>query len=116
MKDKTKMFLWFTDDLFMTWTGSERELLDLNEWFEQETSFDQIWIQVLTNKKFLDVLVCKDRNNMLQSIINRKQTDQQNYLDTRSEYLKFLKDSIPCSQALQIKRNCSSQQEFLLHT
>ena len=31
MKDKTKMFLWFTDDLFMTWTGSERELLDLNE-------------------------------------------------------------------------------------
>ena len=31
MKDKTKMFLRFTDDLFMAWTGSERELLDLNE-------------------------------------------------------------------------------------
>ena len=27
-KDKTKMFLRFTDDLFMIWTGSEQELLD----------------------------------------------------------------------------------------
>ena len=28
MKDKTKMFLKFIDDLLMIWTGSEQELLD----------------------------------------------------------------------------------------
>ena len=28
IKDKTKMFLRFIDDLFMIWTGSEHELLD----------------------------------------------------------------------------------------
>ena len=35
IKDKTKMFLRFTDDLFMIWAGSEQELLnsmsDLNK-------------------------------------------------------------------------------------
>ena len=50
---------------------------------------------------------------MLQTTIYRKQTDRQNYLDARSEHPKLLKDSIPYSQALQIKRICSSQQEFL---
>ena len=28
IKDKTKKFLRFIDDLFMIWTGSEQELLD----------------------------------------------------------------------------------------
>ena len=53
---------------------------------------------------------------MLQTTIYRKQTDRQNYLDARSEHPKLLKDSIPYSQALRIKRICSSQQEFLSHT
>ena len=50
---------------------------------------------------------------MLQTTIYRKQTDRQNYLDARSEHPKSLKDSIPYSQALPIKRIGSSQQEFL---
>ena len=53
---------------------------------------------------------------MVQTTIYRKQTDQQNYLDARSEHPKLLKDSIPYSQALQINWICSSQQEFLSHT
>ena len=39
--------------------------------------------------------------------------DRQNYLDAQSKHQKLLKDSIPYSQALRIKRICSSQQEFL---
>ena len=53
---------------------------------------------------------------MLQTTIYSKQPDRQNYLDVRSELPKLLKDSIPYSQALRIKRICSSQQEFLRHT
>ena len=53
---------------------------------------------------------------MLQTTIYRKQTDRQNYLDARSEHPKLLKDSIPYNQAVQTKRICSSQQEFLSHT
>ena len=69
-----------------------------------------------TKIEFLDVLVYKDHDNMLQTTIYRKQTDRQNYLDARSEHPKLLRDSIPYSQALRIKRICSSQQEFLNHT
>ena len=69
-----------------------------------------------TKIEFLDVLVCKDQNNILQTTIYRKQTDRQNYLDAGSEHPKLVKDSIPYSQALRIKRICSSQQEFLSHT
>ena len=53
---------------------------------------------------------------MLQTTIYRKQTDQQHCLDARSEHLKLLKDSIPYSQALTIKRIFSSQQELVRHT
>ena len=52
---------------------------------------------------------------MLQTTIYRKQTDRQNYLDTRSEHPKLVKDRIPYSQALRIKRIYSSQQ-LLSHT
>ena len=53
---------------------------------------------------------------MLQTTIYRKQTGRQNYLDVQSEHPKLLKDSILYSQALRIKRICSSQKEFLSHT
>ena len=116
IKDKIKMFLRFIDDLFMIWTGSEQELLDFMSDFNKKypsIKFEFKYSQ--TKIKFTDVLVCKDQNNMLQTIIHRKQTDRQNYLDARSDHPNLLKDSIPCSQALLIKRIYSTQQEFLSH-
>ena len=117
MTDKTKMFLRFIDDLFMIWTCSEQELLDfMGDLNKKHPSIKFEFKYSQTKIEFLDVLVYKDQNNMLQTTIYRKQTDGQNYLDARSEHPKSLKDNIPYSQTLQIKRICSSQQEFLSHT
>ena len=117
IRDKTKMFLRFMDDLFMIWTGSEQELLDfMSDLNKKHPSIKFEFKYSQTKIEFLDVLIYKDHNNMLQTTIYRKQTDRQNYLDARSEHPKLLKDSIPYSQALRIKRICSSQQEFLNHT
>ena len=44
------------------------------------------------------------KNSKLYTNINRKQTDQYSCLHIDSEHPKSLKDSIPYSQALQIKR------------
>ena len=117
IKDKTKMFLRFIDDLFMIWTGSEHELLDfMSDLNKKHSSIKFEFKYSQTKIEFLDVLVYKDHNNMLQATIYRKQSDRQNYLDARSEHPKSLKDRIPYSQALRIKQICSSQQEFLNHT
>ena len=116
IKDKTKMFLRSIDDLFMIWTGSEHELLDfMSDLNKKHSSIKFEFKYSQTKIEFLDVLVYKDHNNMLQTTIYRKQTDRQNYLDARSGHPKSLKDSIPYSEALRIKRICSSQQEFLNH-
>ena len=109
IKNKTKMFVRFIDDIFMIWTCSEQKLLDfMNDLNKKHRSIKFEFKYSQTQIKFLDVLVYKDHNSMLQTTIYRKQTDRQNYLDARSEHSKLLKDSIPYSQALQIKRICSS--------
>ena len=87
----------------MVWTSSEQELLDFMSDLNKKhlsIKFESKYSQ--TKFKFVDVLVYKDHNNMLQTI-QRKQMDRQNYLDARSEHPKLLKDSIPYSQALRIK-------------
>ena len=67
----------------MTWTGSEQYLLDFMG--DSNKKYPSIKFEFKcsqTKIDFLDVLVYKDQNNMLQATIYRKQTDQQNYLDT----------------------------------
>ena len=82
----------------MLWTGSGQELLDFMSYLNKKhpsIKFEFKYAQ--TKIEFLDVLVYKDQNNMLQTTIYRKQTDQQNYLDVQSEHSKSLKDSIQLS-------------------
>ena len=91
IKDKTKMFLRFIDDLFIIWTGSEQELLDfMNNLNKKHPSIKFEFKYSQTKIEFLNVLVYKDQNNMLETTIHRKQTDRQNYLDARSEHPKSL--------------------------
>ena len=96
--DKTIMFLRFIDDLFMIWTDSEQELPDfMSDLNKKHASIKFEFKYSQTKIEFLDVLVYKDQNNMLQATIYRKQTDRQNYLDARSKHPKSLKDNIPYS-------------------
>ena len=98
IRDKTKLFLRFTDDLFMISTGSEQELLDfMSDLNKKHPSIKFEYKYSQSKIEFLDVLVYKDHNNMLQTTIYRKQIDRQNYLDAQSEHPKLLKYSIPYS-------------------
>ena len=72
MKDKTKMFLKFIDDLLMIWTGSEQELLDfMSDLNKKHSSIKFEFKYSQTKIELLDVLVYKD-HNMLQTTIYRK--------------------------------------------
>ena len=65
--------------------------------------------------EFLDTLVYKDHNNRSQATFNKKQTDHQNYPHTKTAHALSLKMSIAYSQALRIKRVCSTFDEYENH-
>ena len=74
IKVKTKMFLRFIDDLVMIWAGSEQELRDfMSELKKKHPSikFEFKYSQIET--EFLDALVYKDHNNMLQTTVYGEQ-------------------------------------------
>ena len=56
------------------------------------------------------------KNNKLHTKIFRNETDRQLFLEIDSEHPKLLKNSIPYSQALQIKRICSTKKDFDYHS
>ena len=53
----------------------------------------------------------KDVSNKLQT----KPTDHQSYLHANSEHPRSLKENIAYSQALRVKRSCSTNFEFEAH-
>ena len=58
--------------------------------------------------EFLETLVYKDHKNRLQATLYKKPTNHQDYLHAKSAYPLSLKNSIPYSEALRIKRVCST--------
>ena len=112
---KTLLYLRFIDDIFMTWTKSEKDLIEfLNELNTKYTSIKFEFKYLRQQIEFLDTLVYMDNNNKLQTTLYKKPTDRQNYL--HSEHPYSLKKSIGYSQALRIKRICSTQNEFEKHS
>ena len=75
--------------------------------FEDEISKERI--------SFLDTEIFI-KNNKLHTKILRRKSDHQAFLNIDSENLKSLKDSIPYSQALRIKRICSTKKDFDHHS
>ena len=68
-----------------------------------------------TKIELLDVLVYKDINNKLQTTLYKKPTDRQSYLHANLEHPRSLKESVPYTQALRVKRICSTNSEFEAH-
>ena len=64
------------------------------------------------NQIYLDTKVYIDEHNRLQTTLYRKPTDGQNYLCRTSEHPESLKANIPCSQALRVRRICSTDNEL----
>ena len=62
------------------------------------------------------LLVYIDSKNRLQTTLYKKPTDCQNYLHAKSAHPFSLKKGIPYSQALRIKRICSTFEEYRKHS
>ena len=114
---KTLLSLRFIDDIFMIWTKSETDLIEfLDELNTKHTSIKFEFKYSRQQIEFLDTLAYIDNNNKLQATLCKKPTDRQNYLHSKSEHPYSLKKSIAYSQALRIKRICSTKNEFEKHS
>ena len=116
IKTFSLIYFRFIDAIFFIWTGSKTDLDKfLNELNAKHPS---IKFEYETSKKrisFLDTEIYI-KNNKLHTKIFRKKTDCQTFLNINSEHPKSLKNSIPYSQALQVKRNCSTKKDFDHHS
>ena len=108
-----KLYLRYIDDIFIIWTGTRQQFIDFIRKLSQKHPSIKFEYHI-SNKAvdFLDTTVYIDENNKLQTKLYRKPTDRQNYLHRESEHPTNLKINIPYSQALHIKRICSTIEEF----
>ena len=65
-----------------------------------------------TTVHFLDVCISKDKNSIFQTSVYTKPTDAHLYLHYTSFHPKHQKKSIPYSQAIRMKRMCSTPDLF----
>ena len=108
--------LWwrYIDDIFMIWPHSSEEL---NSFLEALNSchptikFTSTISETSVN--FLDVTVIKDQNGHLHTDLYTKPTDAHLYLHYTSFHPKHQKRSLPYSQALRLRRICSSTDTFI---
>ena len=99
----------FIDDIFLIWKGDKSSLTTFIKYlnsvvpsitFTHEISYKSV--------NFLDTKVIKDVQGNISTDIFQKPTDTHSYLHWTSAYPPHLKQSIPYSQALRLRRICSS--------
>ena len=103
----------YIDDIFMIWPHGPEKLdafiLGLNNYHPS------IKFTVTSSPEtadFLDVTIKKDAIGRLHSTLYTKPTDAHLYLHYNSYHPKHQKKSIPYSQAIRLRRICSSIKEF----
>ena len=102
----------FVDDIFMMWTGSEKEL----KYFFTRVNSDHATITFeckYSNKEinFLDTIVCITKSNTLITKLYKKETDRNAYLHYKSYQPSKLKENIPYGQFLRIRRMYSNDND-----
>ena len=104
----------YIDDIFMIWPHSLEELYSflsaLND-FHPAIKFTSNISQTEVN--FLDVTVYKDRHGNIETGLYTKPTDAHLYLHYSSYHPKHQKKSIPYSQAIRLRRICSTNDRYL---
>ena len=112
----SRFYCRFIHDVFFLWNGTESELIKFIPHLNQKhptIKFEFTYFR--TRITFLDTKVCKNENGTLCTTIYRKPSDRRNILHYKSLHPKSLKDSIPYSQALRIKRICSETSEVIMY-
>lgn len=99
----------FTDDIFLIWKGDEDSLTKFIDHLNNAALSIEFTHEISTNSiNFLDTTVLKDRQSNISTDVYQKPTDTHPYLHWTSAHPPHVKQSIPHSQALRLRRIGSS--------
>ena len=110
-----KPYLWcrYIDDIFMVWTQGEDKLEDfINHINSLHSTIKFTHEFSKSHISFLDVMVSLDNNNKISTDLFVKWTDTHQYLLHTSCHPSNIKNSIPFSLALRIRRICSTTEKI----
>ena len=106
IKNKSKLYLRFIDDIFMIWTSSKEDLLNFIQEINQVHQSIKFTVEYSENSiNFLDTTVYIS-NNRLFTKVYKKPTDRSLYLHKHSYHPENLKRNIPYGQALRLRKIC----------
>ncbi|XP_040188254.1 uncharacterized protein LOC120920313 [Rana temporaria] len=103
----------YIDDIFIVWDGLENELQEMLR-LMNINSFNLFFTMSYNDKEvsFLDIRIFKELDGALGTSLFRKETAGNTLLHAESFHPEVLKKSIPYSQFLRLRRNCSTDFDF----
>ncbi|XP_073478692.1 uncharacterized protein [Aquarana catesbeiana] len=103
----------YIDDLFIIWDGPPELLRDCLK-LMNNNAFNLFFTMTSDTHEvnFLDITIFKNSEGGLSSKLYRKETAGNTLLHANSFHPEPLKRSIPYSQFLRLKRNCSNNEDF----
>ena len=105
------IILWvrFIDDIFLIWKSDQDSLINFINYLNSVASSIKFTHEISAHSvNFLDTTVLKDNQGNISTDVYQKPTDTHPYLHWTSAHPPHLKRSIPYSQALRLRRICSS--------
>ena len=109
IRGKTLLYLRYIDDIFLIWKGTKQELeefiMEINS-VHDTVKFDVNFSSSSVN--VLDTTVTITPDHSIKTSLYQKPTDRHNFLHQKSYHPSSTKKSLPYSQALRIRRICSS--------
>ena len=113
INDKCPLYLRYIDDIFIIWQGTIDELQKFIK--EINSIHKTIKFDVTFSKKqvnFLDTTVTITPNGTIKTSLYQKPTDRHAFLHNKSYHPSSTKRSLPYSQALRLKRICTSEEDY----
>ena len=103
----------YIDDILLIYKGSEREFKTFAEQLNTKHPSIKFDYEISkTSIPFLGTRIYIDDNRQLQTTLFTKPTDTHNYLHYKSAHPRHLKNSLPYSQALRLRRICTKDDEL----
>ena len=100
-----RIWVRFIDDIFLIWNGDIDSLTKFIDHLNNAAPSIKFTHKISTNSvNFLDTTVLKDRQGNNSTDVYQKPTDTHPYLHWTSAHSPHLKQSIPYSQALRLRR------------